>query len=54
MPLHIASGQSSLLTNDVRANESRWLGDGHEVIWLKEGENDNTSIFIHTPLGHLS
>lgn len=40
------NGQSTLLTNDSRATEPRWLGLGHEVVWLKRGENGNTSFVI--------
>jgi pre-mRNA-splicing helicase BRR2 len=44
--LDIASGQSTLLNNESKASEARWLGDGHEVVWLKEGENGNTSFVV--------
>jgi dipeptidyl aminopeptidase/acylaminoacyl peptidase len=48
--LDIASGQSALLSNDFRASEPKWLGDGHEVVWLKEGENGNTSFVVSDAL----
>jgi dipeptidyl aminopeptidase/acylaminoacyl peptidase len=48
--LDIANGQSTLLSNDIKASEPKWLGDGHEVVWLKEGENGNTSFVVSDAL----
>ena len=42
----MSSGQSTLLTNDARAREPKWLGLGYETVWLKEGDNGNTSFVI--------
>lgn len=44
--LDINKGQSSLLTNDEKASEPNWLGEGNELIWLKEAEKGVTQI-IH-------
>jgi len=44
--LNVSNGQSTLLTSDPRASEPRWLGLGCEIIWLKEGDNGNTSFMI--------
>lgn len=44
--LDVKSGQSTLLANDSRATEPTWLGLGHEIVWLKGGENGNTSLVI--------
>lgn len=48
--LDVASGQSILLSNEAKASEPRWLGDGYEVVWLKEGENGNTSFVVSDAL----
>ncbi len=48
--LDIATGETRLLSNDGAASEPKWLGDGHEVVWLKEGENgymDTRSLIGH-------
>ncbi|ERF72295.1 hypothetical protein EPUS_02182 [Endocarpon pusillum Z07020] len=42
----VKSGQSTLLTNDSRASEPKWIGLGHEIVWLKQGDNGNTSFVI--------
>jgi dipeptidyl aminopeptidase/acylaminoacyl peptidase len=34
------------VTNDSRASEPKWLGLGHEIVWLKAGENGNTSFVV--------
>lgn len=44
--LDVDNGESKVLTNDSRASEPNWLGSGHEVVWLKGGENGNTSFVI--------
>jgi dipeptidyl aminopeptidase/acylaminoacyl peptidase len=44
--LDVSSGQSTLITGDSKASEANWLGDGNEVVWLKEGENGNTSLIV--------
>jgi pre-mRNA-splicing helicase BRR2 len=48
----VENGQSTLLTNDSRASEAKWLGLGCEVVWLKEGENGNTSFVIADAKDH--
>ena len=48
--LDIATGQSTLLSNDLKASEPRWLGSGHEVVWLKEGSNSNTNFVVSDAL----
>jgi dipeptidyl aminopeptidase/acylaminoacyl peptidase len=44
--LNIANGQTVTLTQDAKASEPKWLGDSYEVIWLKEGDNGNTSFIV--------
>ena len=44
--LDIKTGQSNLITNDEKASEPNWLGDGNELIWLREGDKGSTEI-IH-------
>lgn len=40
------SGEQNVLSNDAKASEPRWLGDGNQLVWLKDGENGNTSLII--------
>lgn len=42
--LELDNGQSTLITNDEKASEPNWLGDGNQIIWLKEGENGSTQL----------
>lgn len=44
--LSIKNGQSNLIANDEKASEPNWLGDGNELIWLREGDKGSTKI-IH-------
>lgn len=44
--LDIKNGQSSLISHDDKDSEPNWLGDGNELIWLREGEKGSTKI-IH-------
>lgn len=44
--LDIATGRSALVTNDQGASNPQWLGDGDQLVWLKEKENGNTSFII--------
>lgn len=42
--LGIDDGQSTLITNDENATDPHWLGDGNQIIWLKEGEKGHTQL----------
>ena len=44
--LDIEKSQSRLLTNDEKASEPNWLGEGNELVWLKEAGKGVTQI-IH-------
>jgi len=44
--LNISTGLSTLITNDEKASEPNWLGDGNELLWLKEGEKGATELII--------
>jgi len=44
--LEIASGQVTTISKDVKASEPRWIGEGYELLWLREGENGNTSFIV--------
>lgn len=44
--LDISNGQSSLITNEEKTSEPKWLGDGNEIVWLKEQEKGITHL-IH-------
>ena len=42
--LDIDSDQSFLITNEKKTSEPRWLGDGNEIVWLKEQDKGITQI----------
>lgn len=44
--LNIGNGKSYLITNEEKTSEPRWLGDGNEIIWLKERDKGVTDL-IH-------
>ena len=44
--LKISDGSSKIITSDLKAAEPKWLGNSHEILWLKESENSNTSLII--------
>lgn len=44
--IDLASGQSTLVTNDRSASEPNWLGDATGLLWLKEGEKGATELVI--------
>ncbi len=44
--LDIANGQEVCISKDPKASEPRWLGSGYDIVWLKEGENGNTSFVV--------
>lgn len=44
--MSVSDGTSQTITSDVKASEPNWLGNGHDILWLKESENSNTSFVI--------
>lgn len=44
--IDIASGRSSLITNDAGASNPQWLDNSDQLIWLKEKANGNTSFIV--------
>lgn len=42
----ISTGDQVSLTKDSKASEPRWLGQGYDVVWLRESDNGNTSFVI--------
>ena len=44
--LDVANGQEVCISKDHKASEPRWLGLGYDIVWLKEGENGNTSFIV--------
>jgi hypothetical protein len=44
--LHIKTGRSKLLSDDVTASEPVWLGEKNLVLWLKGGEKGTTSLVL--------
>lgn len=40
------SGNQTVISKDVKASEPRWLGDGNQLVWLKDGDNGNTSFVV--------
>lgn len=41
-----ATGEQAVVSRDVKASEPKWLGESNQLVWLKEGENGNTSFII--------
>lgn len=44
--LDITNGQTLIISKDSKASEPKWLGSDYEVVWLREGDNGNTSLVI--------
>ncbi|KAL8835263.1 MAG: hypothetical protein Q9176_007023 [Flavoplaca citrina] len=44
--IDIASGLSSLITNEKTASEPNWLGASAELLWLREGEKGSTELVV--------
>lgn len=44
--LDLTTAQSVCISKDPKASEPRWTGTSHEVVWLKECDNGNTSFVI--------
>ncbi|RJE18454.1 dipeptidylpeptidase [Aspergillus sclerotialis] len=44
--LEIATGHSTLITNDPGASNPQWLGTSDQLVWLKTKANSNTSFII--------
>lgn len=45
--LNINTGNSTLFTNDPKAHDAKWLGDGtNSIVFLKSGDKGATSIMI--------
>ena len=42
----LASGEQTVLSKDVQVSEPKWLGHGNQLVWLRGGENSNTSLVI--------
>lgn len=51
--LDIEKSQSNLLTNDEKASEPNWLGEGNELLWLKEAGKGVTQI-VHADADDIS
>ncbi len=44
--LDLTQGTVVTITKDPKASEPRWLGSAYEIVWLREGDNGNTSFVI--------
>ena len=44
--LDIATGRSTLITNDEKTSEPNWLGEGNDLLWLKLGEKGTTQVVV--------
>ncbi len=44
--LDIATGQSTLITNEEKTSEPHWLGRGNELLWLQSTEKGATKLVI--------
>ena len=44
--LDIATGQSTLITNEEKTSEPHWLGRGNELLWLQSTEKGATKLVV--------
>jgi len=44
--LQISTGNSAVLSDDEKASEPNWLGEGNELIWLQESEKGITRLIV--------
>lgn len=44
--MNVSDGTIKTITSDVKASEPKWLGNGHDILWLKESENGNTNFVV--------
>lgn len=44
--MDISSGRTSLITNDSQASNPQWLGEGNQLVWLKEREDGHTEFVV--------
>jgi len=44
--LDTSNGRSTLITNEEKASEPNWLGDGNKLVWLKEGGKGVTQLIV--------
>jgi pre-mRNA-splicing helicase BRR2 len=44
--IDITTADEVTLTKDAKASEPRWLGHGYDIVWLREGDNGNTSFIV--------
>ena len=44
--LDIATGQSTLITNEEKTSEPHWLGHGNELLWLQSTEKGATKLVV--------
>ncbi|KAL1958027.1 hypothetical protein VTO42DRAFT_5239 [Malbranchea cinnamomea] len=49
--LDVISGKSTVIT-DAFSGEPQWLGDSNQLVWLRSGENGNTSFVIGNAAGN--
>ena len=44
--LDIATGQSTLITNEEKSSEPHWLGRGNDLLWLRSTEKGATKLVV--------
>ena len=44
--LDLVHGQAVVISKDPKVSEPKWTGHGHEIVWLRECDNGNTSFVI--------
>ena len=44
--LDVSNGNSKIVTDDQKASEPNWLGEGNELIWLQESEKGITKVIV--------
>jgi pre-mRNA-splicing helicase BRR2 len=44
--VNISSGYTSLITEDPKASNPKWLGDGNQLVWLRERDDGQTEFVV--------
>lgn len=44
--LEVDTGKITVVSTDPKASEPKWVGEGHEIVWLKSGDAGNTTFVL--------
>lgn len=44
--LEVSTGNSFVLSDDEKASEPNWLGEGNELVWLQESDKETTRFIV--------